>query len=76
MDHEIAGFQASLARLMALFDSVPETMVDRKPSASDWSVRQTVYIGAETTATASTTKVPLRTLSCTVCGALPSPRSV
>jgi len=40
MEHEIAGFQATLARLMALFDSVPETMVDLRPSASDWSVRQ------------------------------------
>ena len=40
MEQEIAGFQATLARLMALFDSVPETMVDLKPSASDWSVRQ------------------------------------
>ena len=40
MKTAIPGFQATLARLLALFESVPESLVDLKPSAEDWSVKQ------------------------------------
>jgi hypothetical protein len=31
MENEIAAFRGTLARLLALFESVPESMVDIKP---------------------------------------------
>jgi hypothetical protein len=40
MDDEIPGFQASLGRLLALFDAVPESVVDIKPRRDDWSVKE------------------------------------
>jgi hypothetical protein len=40
MDDEIPGFQASLGRLLALFDAVPESLVDIKPRRDDWSVKE------------------------------------
>jgi hypothetical protein len=40
MEKEIPSFQATLARLLALFESVPESMVDIKPSAGDWSIKE------------------------------------
>jgi hypothetical protein len=42
MQNEISSFQATLARLLALFDSVPESLVDLKPSADDWSIKEIV----------------------------------
>ncbi len=38
--HDIAAFQATLARLLALLESVPEALVERKPSAEDWSIKE------------------------------------
>ena len=40
MRDEIPGFQASLARLLARFASVPEGLVDVKPRPEDWSIKQ------------------------------------
>jgi hypothetical protein len=40
MKEEIQGFQATLARLLALFESVPESLVDVKPCAEDWTVKE------------------------------------
>lgn len=40
MEKELAGFRAKVDRLLALFASVPEELVDVKPSAEDWSVKQ------------------------------------
>lgn len=40
MKHEITGFEATLARLMALFEAVPEELVDVKPRADDWSIKE------------------------------------
>ena len=40
METAIPGFQATLARLLALFESVPESLVDLKPAAEDWSIKQ------------------------------------
>ena len=36
----IPGFRATLARLLALFESVPEFLVDVRPSAEDWSIKE------------------------------------
>ena len=40
MKNEVAAFQATLARLLVLLDSVPVAMIDRKPRAEDWSIKQ------------------------------------
>ncbi len=40
MDDEIPAFQATLARLLALFESVPESLVDIKPSPESWSIKE------------------------------------
>jgi hypothetical protein len=40
MEKEILGFQATLARLLALFDSVPESLIDIKPCAEDWTIKE------------------------------------
>lgn len=40
MEEDILGFQATLARLLALLESVPESLVDVKPRAEDWSIKQ------------------------------------
>jgi hypothetical protein len=40
MNDEIPTFEATLTRLWALFESVPEAMVDIKPQPEDWSVKQ------------------------------------
>jgi hypothetical protein len=40
MEKEIPGFKASVDRLLALFASVPEGLVDIKPSADAFSVKQ------------------------------------
>jgi DinB superfamily len=40
MEKEIPGFQATLARLLALFESVPESLVDVKPCAEDWTIKE------------------------------------
>lgn len=40
MRDKIPQFEATLARLLALLDSVPEGMVDRKPRPEDWSIKQ------------------------------------
>jgi hypothetical protein len=40
MREEIPAFEATLARLLALFESVPESLVDLKPRAEDWSIKQ------------------------------------
>ncbi len=40
MENDIPRFQATLARLLALFESVPESLVDSKPSAQDWSIKE------------------------------------
>jgi hypothetical protein len=40
MEKELAGFKASVDRLLALFASVPERLVDVKPSADAWTVKQ------------------------------------
>lgn len=37
---EIPAFQATLAHLLALFDSVPESLVDTKVSADAWSIKE------------------------------------
>lgn len=37
---EIPTFEASLARLTALLDSAPDTLVDVQPRPGDWSVKQ------------------------------------
>jgi len=39
MENEILGFQAKLARLLALFESVPESLVDVKPCAEAWTIK-------------------------------------
>lgn len=40
MHDEIPRFEASLGRLMSLFDSVPASLVHIKPKADDWSVKE------------------------------------
>jgi hypothetical protein len=40
MEKDIPGFKASVDRLLALFESVPERLVDVKPSADSWSIKQ------------------------------------
>ena len=40
MENEILGFQAKLARLLALFESVPESLVDVKPCAEAWTIKE------------------------------------
>jgi len=40
MENEIPAFRATFARLMALFESVPESVVDIKPTATDWSIKE------------------------------------
>ena len=40
MEKELAGFRDSVDRLLTLFASVPERLVDVKPSADAWSVKQ------------------------------------
>lgn len=40
MEKEIAGFKASVDRLLSLFASVPEELVDIKPSPDAFSVKQ------------------------------------
>jgi hypothetical protein len=40
MKNEVPGFQATLARLLALFESVAESVVDIKPSPEDWSIKE------------------------------------
>jgi hypothetical protein len=40
MKHDIPIFQATLARLLALFESVPEALADLKPSAESWSIKE------------------------------------
>jgi hypothetical protein len=40
MRNEIPAFQATLARLIALFESVPAALVDVKPRPEDWSIKQ------------------------------------
>ncbi len=40
MEKDIPGFKASVDRLLAVFESVPERLVDVKPSADSWSIRQ------------------------------------
>ncbi len=40
MEEEVAGFRASLDRMLALLASVPERLVDVRPSADAWSVKQ------------------------------------
>lgn len=40
MEKEIAGFKASVERLLSLFASVPEELVDIKPSPDAFSVKQ------------------------------------
>jgi hypothetical protein len=40
MEKQIPEFKSSVDRLLALFDSVPEGLVDVKPRAEDWSVKQ------------------------------------
>jgi hypothetical protein len=39
---QLPAFEASLARLTALFDSAPEAIVDVQPRPGDWSVKQIV----------------------------------
>lgn len=40
MRNEIPVFEATLARLLALLESVPEALVDRKPRSEDWSIKE------------------------------------
>jgi hypothetical protein len=40
MEKELAGFKASVDHLLSLLSSVPEELVDVKPSADAWSVKQ------------------------------------
>lgn len=40
MENDIPSFQATLARLMTLFESVPESLVDIKPRPEDWSIKE------------------------------------
>lgn len=40
MENELPAFRASLARLLALFESVPASLVDVKPAAASWSVKE------------------------------------
>ena len=40
MESEIPAFRATLARLLALFESVPESIVDIKPSTENWSIKE------------------------------------
>jgi hypothetical protein len=40
MKDEIPSFEASMTRLWALFESVPEALIDIKPRPDDWSVKQ------------------------------------
>ena len=40
MENEIPAFQATLARLLALFESVPDSLVDIKPSPENWSIKE------------------------------------
>jgi len=40
MQDEIPAFKVTLARLLALFEAVPERLVDLKPRPEDWSIKQ------------------------------------
>jgi hypothetical protein len=40
MENDIPGFRATLARLLALFESVPESLVDVKPRTEDWTIKE------------------------------------
>lgn len=40
MNDEIPKFEASLGRLMALFDAIPQPLVHIKPNPDDWSVKE------------------------------------
>jgi hypothetical protein len=40
MENDIPGFRATLARLLALFESVPESLVDVRPRAEDWTIKE------------------------------------
>ena len=40
MQNEIPAFQDTLARLLAILESVPLALVDRKPRPEDWSIKQ------------------------------------
>lgn len=40
MNEEIPRFEASLLRLMSLFESVPAALVSIKPTPNDWSVKE------------------------------------
>jgi len=40
LDAEIPAFEATLSRLLALFESAPESVVGVQPRPGDWSVKQ------------------------------------
>ena len=42
LDAEIPAFEATLSRLLALFESAPASVVGVQPRPGDWSVKQIV----------------------------------
>ncbi len=40
MQNELPAFQATLDRMLALLESVPEALVERKPRPTDWSIKE------------------------------------